>query len=85
MVFAVWWPYTAKATQKKILELNWTVIPYPPYLPDLAPSDFHLFCSLHNHLREKRFENEIRLVKFFDSIPPEFYSRGIDKLPERWE
>ena len=39
-------PHTPLATRKKLLELGWEVIPHPPYSPDLAPSDYHLFCSL---------------------------------------
>ena len=29
--------------QDKISDLGWSVLPHPPYLPDLVPSDFHLF------------------------------------------
>jgi hypothetical protein len=29
-----------------IQELNWEILPHSPYSPDLAPSDYHLFCSL---------------------------------------
>jgi len=34
-------PYTSKMTQEKVKELQWEVLPHPPYSPDLAPSDFH--------------------------------------------
>jgi hypothetical protein len=34
-------------------EQQWEVIEHPPYSPDLAPSDFHLFGPLkHHHLTE---------------------------------
>ena len=36
-------PHTSKMTQEKIKELKWEVLPHPLYLPDLAPSDFHLW------------------------------------------
>ena len=49
-------PYTSLVTSKKLLELDWEVIPHPPYSPDLAPSDYHLFRSLQNHLNGKSFE-----------------------------
>ena len=35
---------------QKLLELNWDVLPHPPYSHDLAPSDFHLFWSPQNFL-----------------------------------
>ena len=37
-------PHTSLVTRKKLLELGWEVILHPPYSPDLAPSDYHLFC-----------------------------------------
>jgi [histone H3]-lysine36 N-dimethyltransferase SETMAR len=64
------------------------LLPHPPYSPDLAPSDYHLFRSLSNYLRGKKFKNEevlkIELQKFFDSMPQEFYAKGIHDLPRRW-
>jgi hypothetical protein len=32
-----------KLTQERIQELKWELLEHPPYSPDLAPSDFHLF------------------------------------------
>ncbi|CAH2244527.1 jg7678 [Pararge aegeria aegeria] len=43
-------PYTSLATQQKLREFCWEVLMYPPYSPDLTPSDFHLFRSLQNSL-----------------------------------
>ena len=36
-------PHTSLVTRKKLLVLRWEVIPHPPYSPDFAPSDYHLF------------------------------------------
>jgi len=36
-------PHTSLKTVEHIANLGWTVLPHPPYSPDLAPSDFHLF------------------------------------------
>ena len=33
-----------------------TVVPHPPYLPDLAPSDFFLFPKLKMKLKGRRFQ-----------------------------
>ena len=50
-------PHTSLVTRKKLLELGWEVMPHPPYSPDLAPSDYHLFRSLQNHLNGKTFDS----------------------------
>ena len=72
-----------------IQELDWEVLPHPPYSPDLAPSDFHLFRSLPNALRGVSFNNneEVKmwLDEFFESKPTDFYCRGVEKLVKRWE
>ncbi|KOC67012.1 Histone-lysine N-methyltransferase SETMAR [Habropoda laboriosa] len=39
-------PHTSLVTRQKLLELGWDVLLHPPYSPDLAPSDFHLFRSI---------------------------------------
>ena len=82
-------PHVGGSVKAKIKQLSWEVVPHPPYSPDLAPSDYHLFLSLSNDLRDKKFINEtdlkIYIQGFFDSKPQEFYARGIHELPERWQ
>lgn len=81
-------PHVSRVVKEKLEELDWEVLPHPPYSPDLAPSDFYLFRSLESFLRGKMFENRRdlieRLEEFFTSKPPDFYSAGIKKLPDRW-
>jgi len=38
-----------------IWPLGWTVVPHPPYSPDLAPCDFFLFLTMKKTLKGKRF------------------------------
>lgn len=82
-------PHVAEVVQTKLAELNWELLPHPPYSPDIAPSDFHLFRSMDNNLRTRHFKSETVLRKhiqdFFDSKPREFYARGIRDLPRRWQ
>ncbi|CAK9802842.1 Histone-lysine N-methyltransferase SETMAR [Anthophora quadrimaculata] len=82
-------PHTSLATRTKLLELGWEVMSHPPYSPDLAPSDYHLFRSLQNFLNGNNFSNnddlKSHLVQFFADKDRKFYERGIMKLPERWQ
>ncbi|KAK6727819.1 hypothetical protein RB195_005471 [Necator americanus] len=54
-------PHIAKKTSQKILELGWEILPHPPYSPDLAPNDYHLFRSLQHHLEEKSYDDRDHL------------------------
>ena len=49
-------PHTSSVTRKKLIEFGWEVMPHPLYNPDVAPSDYHLFRSLQNHLKGKTFD-----------------------------
>jgi len=48
-------PHTSAATRDAIQHLEFSLLPHPPYSPDLAPSDFHLFPELKEHLKGQRF------------------------------
>ncbi|EZA49217.1 Histone-lysine N-methyltransferase SETMAR [Ooceraea biroi] len=65
------------------------MLPYPPYSPDLAPSDYHLFRSLRNALNGKTFtadeDMKSLLELFFAEKDKNFFERGIMKLPEKWQ
>ena len=82
-------PHTANLTMQTIQQLEWTVLPHPPYSPDLAPSDYHLFANLKKPLRGKHFANidEIKIAvhQWFSETPKEFYETGIRNLTKRWE
>ena len=60
---------------------RWTT---PPYSPDLAPSDFHLFLHLKKFLGSKRFDDNDDLKdavqKWLTSQEAAFYEEGIQKL-----
>ena len=51
-------PHTAHATNALIAAKGWTVLPHPPYSPDLAPFDFFLFGPLKDCLHGQKFDND---------------------------
>lgn len=81
-------PHIARMTRLKLVSLGWELLPHPPYSPDIAPSDYHLFRSLQSHLKGKSFEDEdhiyTTLDTFFNSLPRSFFEQGIHVLPQRW-
>lgn len=82
-------PHVAKLVQKYLERVNWEILPHPPYSPDIAPSDFHLFRSMQSALSGERFTSyediEKWLNEWIESKEPNFFLRGIRLLPERWE
>ena len=76
-----------KEKRQKLLRLGWEEMLYPPYGPDLAPSDYYIFRSLQNSLNGKTFNNDetvkSHLVHFFADKNRKFYERGIMELPGR--
>ncbi|CAF4933789.1 unnamed protein product, partial [Rotaria socialis] len=81
-------PHIAKSTREKLLKLGWITVPHPPYSPDLAPTDYHLYRSPSNRLNEKKFDDEkhlkMDLADFFGQKSQDFYERVNFSLPERW-
>ncbi|KAG5322930.1 MOS1T transposase, partial [Pseudoatta argentina] len=82
-------PHVAKPVKTYLETLKWEVLPHPPYSPDIAPSDFHLFRSMAHGLADRRFHSYEEAQKGIDSSiaskDMSFFRRGIHVLPERWE
>ena len=53
--------HIADMTKEAIQTHGWEVLPHPPYSPDLAPTDFHLFRSLSNAMHGISFNNDAEL------------------------
>lgn len=81
-------PHTARLTMDTIKKLRWELLPHPPYSPDLAPSDYHLFGPLKKPLRGKHFKSESEVKTainaWIKAMPKSFYESGIKKLVDRW-
>jgi len=80
-------PHVAKPVQKYLEGLNWEIL-HPPYSPDIAPSDYHLFRSMQSALIGERFTSYESIANWLNewikSKELEFFVRGIRMLPERW-
>ena len=51
--------HRALATQKKLAYLGFHSLYHPPYAPDLAPSDYHLFPGLKKkQLKGRHFSSD---------------------------
>lgn len=67
-----------------LIGMSWL---YPPYSPNIAPSEYHLLNSLQYSLDRKTStsSNNIKtyLEEFFAESDQPFYGKGIIKLPEK--
>ena len=76
-----------KVAQEKLKQFRWTIVPHPPYSPDLAPSDYHLLRSLQNFLNGQEFRDaaEVKsaIKTFFDSLPLFFFVTAFSNLVKR--
>lgn len=56
-------------------ELNFELLPRPPFSPDLAPTDYnYLFINVKNMLAVKRYDSDKEVID-----ETEEYSEGLDK------
>src|ERR1043166_3000237 len=68
---------------------GWETLQHPPYSPDLAPSDYHVFGPMKKALSGRRFrcdeevQREVR--RWFRTQDTNFFETGILKLVKRWD
>jgi len=69
--------HRALATQKKLAYLRFHRLDHPPYSPDLAPSDYHLFPGLKNQLKGRHFSFDAEVIAaaetWLDRQPTDFF------------
>ncbi|UYV68292.1 SETMAR [Cordylochernes scorpioides] len=82
-------PHVAKVVKETLEALQWDVLPHPLYSPDIAPSDYHMFCSMTHGLAEQHFTSYEEAKNWVNvwiaSKDEEFFRHGIRMLPKRWE
>ena len=78
--------YSAHVTAALLENFKWDTLAHPPYIPDLAPNDFHLFLHLKKYLAEKKFDEDDvvqEVMTLFKGQAADFYDSGIQKLVPR--
>lgn len=82
-------PHTANRTTALIERFGWEMVSHPPYSPDLAPSDFHLFPELKKNLGGTQFQTDEEVqnavVSFLHGQAAEFYDSGLKKWVPRMQ
>ena len=60
---------------------------HPPYSPDLAPSDYHLFPGLKKQLKGRHFSSDAEVIAaaetWLDGQPSVLFLSGLQKLQQR--
>ena len=77
-------PFTS-ATLFRLTSLNRITL---PILPDIAPSDYHLFSNSKKFLCLKNFSSDDEAVTtvedYLTDLNSEFFCKGIQSLNDRW-
>ena len=81
--------HTSRVAMDAVRECGYELLPHPPYSPDLAPSDCHLFPRLKKHLRGRRFDDDGELTAavegWLGDQDVDFYRSGINDWKTRWD
>jgi len=70
-----------------VTALKFEGLKHPPYSPDLAPSDFHLFGPMKEYLRGQKFADDdevmAALQSWLKATQKSFFLEGFRKLVDR--
>jgi len=73
--------HRAFATRKKLAYLDFQCLDHPPYSPNLAPSDYHLFPVLKKQLKGGHFSSDAKVIaaveNWLDGQPSDFLLSGL--------
>ena len=80
--------HRALATRKKVAYLGFQCFDHPPYFPDLAPSDYHIFPAIKKkQLKGRHFSSHAEVIvaveTWLDGQYSEFFLSGLQKLEQR--
>ena len=72
-----------------IHDCGFLLIEHPPYSPDLAPSDFHLFPKLKTAISDTHFQSDDDVIHavddFLNGQGKDFFKSGIEALKHHWQ
>jgi histone-lysine N-methyltransferase SETMAR len=73
-------PHTSLKTREAITKFGLTLLPHPPYIPDLAPSGFHPFGDLKNAVCGVKFKTDGNVIStvrtWLHEQDKEWYQQG---------
>jgi histone-lysine N-methyltransferase SETMAR len=78
--------HRALATQKKLPYVGSQCLDQPPYSPDLAPQDYHLFPGLKKQLKVRHFSSDAEVIAAAETWldgQPSFFFFVFQKLEQR--
>lgn len=81
--------HTSHVAMTAVHDCGFELLCHPPYSPDLAPSDFHLFRHLKDSLRGHVFQSDEDVIQWInewvEGQEPTFFLEGVNALEHRWE
>jgi hypothetical protein len=82
-------PHTAARTNSLIKFFNWEIFDHPSYIPDLAPTYYHLLTKMKVGLGTQRFHTKEELMdginNWLHNSAALFFDEGLQKLVSRYE
>jgi len=76
--------HRALADQTKLAYLGFQCLDHPPFSPDLAPSDYHLFPELKKQLKGRQFSSDSEVIAaaetWLDGQLSEFFFEWLAKV-----
>jgi len=82
-------PVHASLIRSYLAKHQTSVVPHPPYSPDLAPADFFLFPKLKTTLKGRRFqtieESQENVIRELHAITGNAFQESFQQLKKCWE
>ena len=78
--------HTAKLSVETAAVCGFKLLPHPPYLPELAPTDCFLFPKMMGDLRGRKFSNDNAVMEAVEELQiPQFFTDSLVRLVHRWK